>query len=264
MICYFWLLLFNSYCFRERKLAWSWFWKFFWLLSFYWNSGHAIANTDSFFLLSSKSQTSQGTAELTRASLSIGQEGAPLCSFQPEKEWPLNFHAGFCGGSDSEESACNAEDPDLIPGMGRSPGEGNGFPLQYSCLENFMDRGAWWATVHGSRRIRQDWVSFTFSLKDDESFYRCSNQPKGFIHSFILHSTNVYWRTTNPDIDFGTWYMSMTNWKDNLCFINIYINYPITFIMYTYWTLSNVSSTALEIIPWFVFPKVHLSGELHR
>ena len=41
--------------------------------------------------------------------------------------------------------------------------------------------------------------------------------PKDFIHSFILHSTNVYWRTTNPDIDFGTWYMSMTSWKDNLC-----------------------------------------------
>ena len=46
-------------------------------------------------------------------------------------------------------SAYNAEDPDLIPGSGRSPGEGNGDPLQYSCLENPMDRGAWWATVHG-------------------------------------------------------------------------------------------------------------------
>ena len=45
--------------------------------------------------------------------------------------------------------SANAGDPGLIPGLGRSPGEGNGNPLQYSCLENPMDRGAWWATVHG-------------------------------------------------------------------------------------------------------------------
>ena len=46
------------------------------------------------------------------------------------------------------ESACNAEDLGLIPGLGRSPGEGNGNPLQYSCLENPMEGGAWWATPH--------------------------------------------------------------------------------------------------------------------
>ena len=46
-------------------------------------------------------------------------------------------------------SACNAGDLGLIPGSGRSLGEGNGYPLQYSCLENSMDRGAWWAIVHG-------------------------------------------------------------------------------------------------------------------
>ena len=56
---------------------------------------------------------------------------------------------GFLGGSDSKESACNARDLGLIPGLERSPGGGNGNPLQYSCLENPMDRGAWWATVHG-------------------------------------------------------------------------------------------------------------------
>ena len=59
---------------------------------------------------------------------------------------------GFPGGSDCKESACNAGDPDLIPGSGRSPGEGNGNPLQYPCLENPMDRGAWWATVHGATK----------------------------------------------------------------------------------------------------------------
>ena len=53
------------------------------------------------------------------------------------------------GGSDSKESACSATDPGLIPGSGRSPGEGNGNPLQYSHLENSMDRGAWQARVHG-------------------------------------------------------------------------------------------------------------------
>ena len=56
---------------------------------------------------------------------------------------------GFPGGSDGKISACNAEYLGLIPGLGRSPGEGNGYPFQYSCLENPMDRGACWVTVHG-------------------------------------------------------------------------------------------------------------------
>ena len=61
----------------------------------------------------------------------------------------LSIVRGFPSGSDGKESACNEENLDLIPGSGRSPGEGNGNPLQYSCLENSMDRGAWRATVHG-------------------------------------------------------------------------------------------------------------------
>ena len=56
---------------------------------------------------------------------------------------------GFPGGSDGKEPACNVGDPGSIPGSGRSPGEGNGNKLQYSCLENPMDRESWWATVHG-------------------------------------------------------------------------------------------------------------------
>ena len=56
---------------------------------------------------------------------------------------------GFSGGSDGKESACNAGDLSSIPGLGRSPGGGQSNPLQYSCLENSMDRGAWQATVHG-------------------------------------------------------------------------------------------------------------------
>ena len=61
---------------------------------------------------------------------------------------------GLAGSSGSKESACNAEDLGLISGLGRSPGEENGNPLQYSCLENPMDRGAWRATVHGVPKSR--------------------------------------------------------------------------------------------------------------
>ena len=56
---------------------------------------------------------------------------------------------GFSGGSDGKESDYNVGDPSSVPGMGRSPGEGNGNPLQYSCPDNSMGRGTWWATVHG-------------------------------------------------------------------------------------------------------------------
>ena len=54
-----------------------------------------------------------------------------------------------------KESACNARDPGSIPGSGRSPEEGNGNPLQYSCLENPMDRGSWWAAIH---RVIKSWT----------------------------------------------------------------------------------------------------------
>ena len=67
---------------------------------------------------------------------------APLLSFSSL------FNKGFLGGSNRKEPACNAGDPGSIPGLGRSSGEGNGNPLQYSCLENPMDGGARWATVH--------------------------------------------------------------------------------------------------------------------
>ena len=63
--------------------------------------------------------------------------------------YAFSVHPGFPGGSDGKESACSAGDPGSVPGSGRSPGEGNGYPLQYSCLEIPMDRGAWQTTVHG-------------------------------------------------------------------------------------------------------------------
>ena len=65
---------------------------------------------------------------------------------------------GFPGNSASEESSCNAGDLGSIPGSGSSPGEGIGYPLQCSGLENPMDRGAWWATVHGAAKTTE-WLS---------------------------------------------------------------------------------------------------------
>ena len=63
--------------------------------------------------------------------------------------YKYTFEMGFLGSSAGKESNCNAGDAGSIPGLGRSPGEAIGYPLQYFCLENSKDRGAWWATVHG-------------------------------------------------------------------------------------------------------------------
>ena len=61
-------------------------------------------------------------------------------------------------------NARDIRDMGLIPGSGRSPGEGNGYPLQHSCLENSMDRGAWWATVHGVAKSQTRLKDFTFTF----------------------------------------------------------------------------------------------------
>ena len=68
--------------------------------------------------------------------------------------WIYIILMGFPGGWDSKEFACNAGDLGSITGLGKSPGEENGHPLQYFCLENPMDRGAWWSTVHWVTKIR--------------------------------------------------------------------------------------------------------------
>ena len=75
-----------------------------------------------------------------------------------------DYHQDFPGGSEVKASACNARDLGSIPGSGKSPGEGNGNPLQYSCLENPMDRGAWLATVHRVAKSRTRLSNFTHSL----------------------------------------------------------------------------------------------------
>ena len=84
----------------------------------------------------------------------------------------LSCRRGFSGGSDGKESTCKAGDLGLIPGWGRSPGEGNGNPLQCSCLENPMDRGDWWVTVHGGTKSQTQLSdSYTHTHTHTELYY---------------------------------------------------------------------------------------------
>ena len=85
-----------------------------------------------------------------------------------KKKKRTKSHQGFPGGSEVKASTCNAGDLGSIPGSGRSPGEGNGNPLQDSCLENSMDRGAWWATVHGVAKSQTRLSDFTFTSLSKE------------------------------------------------------------------------------------------------
>ena len=81
---------------------------------------------------------------------------------------------GFPGGSEVKASACNEGDLGSITGSGRCPGEGNGNPLQYACLGNPMDGGAWWATVHG---VAKSWRRLSERL-----------------HSVLIHRLNYLWK----------------------------------------------------------------------
>ena len=85
---------------------------------------------------------------------------SPIPPWEPKEVFSLSFCVinmslrGFPAGSVGRVSASNAVDPGSIPGSGRSPEEGNDNPFLYSCLENFMDRGAWWTAVHGVTKSR--------------------------------------------------------------------------------------------------------------
>ena len=79
-------------------------------------------------------------------------DSLPLSHWEAQESYEnlvLNLNSSFPGGSALKYLPVNVGDTGLIPGSGRPPGEGNGSPLQYYCLENPMDRGAWWGTVHG-------------------------------------------------------------------------------------------------------------------
>ena len=87
-----------------------------------------------------------------------------------EKSWvlwqniPRLTDLGFPGGSDGKESACSAGDLRLISGPGRSPGEANGYTLQYSCLENPMDKEVWWVTVHSVSKTQTQLSTYSVSV----------------------------------------------------------------------------------------------------
>ena len=90
---------------------------------------------------------------------------------------------GFSGGTDNKESAYNVGDLGSIPGSGRSPGEENGNPLQYSCLGNSMDRGAWWVTAHGVTKSQTQLRDFHFSK--NIMTYSDIRYPKEFLHTNV-------------------------------------------------------------------------------
>ena len=105
----------------------------------------------------------------------------------------------FPGGSDGKASTCNARDLGSIPGSGRSPGEGNGNPLQYSCLENPMDGGAWWATVYGVAKTWTRLSDFTTAAAA-KSLQSCptlcdpiDGSPQGSPIPGILQARTLEW-----------------------------------------------------------------------
>ena len=105
-------------------------------------------------------------------------------------KWHLLFRVmGFPGGSVSKESACNVGGPGLLPGSGRSRGEGNGSPLQCSCLGGPMDRGAWGATVHGIAKSRTCLSNFTSLSLLSLTICRSIHVAADGIISFLLWQT---------------------------------------------------------------------------
>ena len=119
---------------------------------------------------------------------------------------PIHTHWGFPHSSVSKESACNAGDPGSISGSGRSRGGENGNPLQYSCLENTMDRGTWQATVHGVARVRHDLVTKSppYSLASNLVSHQISHslmgpemcpEPQA---SWLKSRYSIYIHTLNP------------------------------------------------------------------
>ena len=120
---------------------------------------------------------------------------------------------GFPDGSDGQESACNAGDPSSIPESGRSPGEGNGNPLQYSCLENSMDRGAWQATVHG---VAKSQTRLSDQQTDTRLNTRSYLQHAGsLVAAYAIWASLVAQLVKNPPAMRETWVQSL-GWEDPL------------------------------------------------
>ena len=131
---------------------------------------------------------------------------------------------GFPGGSDGKESDLNVGNPGLIPGLGKSPGEGNSNPVQYSCLGNPIDRGAWWSSAHGvAKRLTQ-----------------LSNEHFHFLHIYLQIDLDIHTYTyTQYD------YLSSPTWP-NMTII------------------SHVATEISLTVSWFLFSASHsLFANLH-
>ena len=92
----------------------------------------------------------------------------------------MAFSEGFPGGSVVKNMPANARDMGLIPGLGRSPREGNDNQLQYSCLAQSIDRGAWWAAIHGIAKVRRDLMTKQQQIIRVLSIFLCAYQPSVF------------------------------------------------------------------------------------
>ena len=117
--------------------------------------------------------------------------------------WTIVNVKGFPSDSDSKESASNAGDPGSIPGLARSPGEGNGNPLQYSGLENPMDRGAWWATVNGVSKESDTTEWLSHQMKKALFFSLPMSGWENHLPSFEpwfphLKTARLSWRSSPP------------------------------------------------------------------
>ena len=90
----------------------------------------------------------------------------------------MRDRTGIPGGSDGKESTCNAGDTGLIPGSGRSPGRGHGNPVQYSCLENPMDRGDWWTTVHSVAKSLTQLKQLSMHIRKADTMGRAEQKER--------------------------------------------------------------------------------------
>jgi len=124
--------------------------------------------------------------------------------------WILPLTLGFPGDSDGKESACSAGDPGLIPGLRRSSREGNGYPLQYPCLENPIDRGAWQAVVHviAESDMTERLTLFTFTIDIEQLLFKAKFEfndgfdflPLNYLSlcvNYIMRISVIQWKTGN-------------------------------------------------------------------